>query len=96
MPLDDSPSDVPKRSPLLSGRFVRVVLRGVLLVGLAVLGVERRGLLVVLAGVGDRGWAVGVLGSLDELGLGLLEALGLAAAGLLDRAPGLVADARRP
>ena len=58
--------------------------------------VERRGLLVVLAGVGDRGRAVGVLGALDELRLGLLEALGLAAAGLLDRAPGLVADARRP
>jgi hypothetical protein len=42
------------------------------------------------------GWAVGVLGSLDELGLGFLEALGLAAAGLLDRAPGLGADAGRP
>jgi hypothetical protein len=39
---------------------------------------------------------VAVGGVLDELLLGLLEALGLAAAGLLDRAPGLVADARRP
>jgi hypothetical protein len=68
----------------------------VLLVGLAVLRVQRRGLLVPPPGVGDRGRAVGVLGALDELGLGLLEALGLAAPGLLDGAPGLVADARRP
>ena len=74
----------------------RLVLGGVLLVGFAVLRVQGPGLLVVLAGVGDRGRAVGVLGALDELGLGLLEALGLAAAGLFDRAPGLVADARRP
>jgi hypothetical protein len=65
----------------------------VLLVGLAVLDVDGGFLLVPAAGVGDRGWAVGVLGALDELGLGLLEALGLAAARLLDRAPGLCADA---
>jgi hypothetical protein len=67
----------------------------VLLVGLAVLRVERPGLLVPFAGVGDRGRAVAILGVLDQLGLGLLEALRLAAAGLFDRAPGLVADACR-
>src|SRR5918999_181168 len=70
-----------------SERGASAVARGVLLVGLAVLGARQ-----VRFGLGGErvvqgiAAAVAVLGVLDQVGLGLLEALGLPAAGLVDRA----------
>src|SRR6185436_1115639 len=74
---------------------VRVVLRCLEAVALPVDDV-RPIVLRDLLGVHRRRRPLEVLGSIDELGLGELEALGLAAARLLDRAPGgIVALARR-
>src|SRR6201999_701448 len=88
-PLPSAPPTAYPPPPLPLLVHVRVVLRRVDLVALAVLDVGAVVLRDVL-GVGDGRRAADVLGAVDELRLSELEALGLPAAGLLDRAHGRV------
>src|SRR4051794_21674687 len=85
-PLPSARGEAYPRAPLhVLVRPVRVVLRRTDRVALAVLSLGAFVLGDALS-VGHRGRPVGVLGALDELGLGQLEALGLAASRLLDHA----------